>query len=102
MPRLTKSDFKPGERRKIKVDDKEILVVYLGADRFYAFENKCPHLGCDLSKVAVVIREELVCQCHFTHFSLKDGKAIKGATKKPLKVYSVKVEGEEVVIDESQ
>ena len=96
---LSKSEFKPGEKKKIVSNNKEILVIYLGADRFYAFDNKCPHLGCDLSKVAVVIKEELVCQCHFTHFSLSDGKALKGATKKPLKVYKVRVEGDKVIIE---
>jgi nitrite reductase/ring-hydroxylating ferredoxin subunit len=100
MIRIPKSDFRPGDRRKIKVNDKELLIVYLGADRFYVVDSKCPHLGCDLSKVGVVIREELVCQCHFTHFSLVDGKAIKGATKKPLKTYKVTVEKEDIIVED--
>lgn len=97
--RLKKSDFKVGEKKKINENGKEILVIYLGGDRFYAMSSKCPHLGCDLFKVGVVIREELVCQCHFTHFSLKTGNAIKGATKNPLIIYPVRVEGDEIDIE---
>ncbi|QIW25063.1 Rieske (2Fe-2S) protein [Sulfolobus sp. S-194] len=97
--RLKKSDFKVGEKKKIIVNGKDILIIYLGGNNFYALDNKCPHLGCDLSKVGVVIREELICQCHFTHFSLKDGRAIKGATKNPIKLYPVKIEGEEIEIE---
>lgn len=96
--KVKKSEFKVGEKKKINLEGREILIIYLGGNKFYAFDNKCPHLGCDLSKVGVVVREELICQCHFTHFSLKDGKVIKGASKKPLTVYQVKTEGEEIEI----
>jgi len=97
--RIKKSEFKVGEKKKININGKDILVIYLGGNSFYALDNRCPHLGCDLSKVGVVIREELVCQCHFSHFSLKDGKVRKGPSKKPITLYPVKIEGDEVEIE---
>lgn len=99
MLKLKAGELKPGEKKKLNVNSKEVLLINLGAGKYYAFDNKCPHLGCDLYKVGVVIREELICQCHFTHFSLKTGEARKGATKKPLKVYPVRVVGDEVIIE---
>ena len=97
--RLKRSDFKTGEKRKIVVNgEKELVIFYLGGDKFFAFNNKCPHLGCDISKYGVIIKEELVCQCHFTHFSIYTGEAKKGATKKPIEIYKVKVTEDEVII----
>ncbi|BBD71865.1 (2Fe-2S)-binding protein [Sulfodiicoccus acidiphilus] len=92
------SAFKIGERRKVDTPHGPIVVFFLGGKTFHAFSARCPHLGCDLSKYGVVIKEEIVCQCHFTHFSIKDGHAIKGATKKELKKFAVELENEEVKI----
>jgi nitrite reductase/ring-hydroxylating ferredoxin subunit len=91
-------DFKVGEKRKVVVNGEEVLLIYLGADRFVAVSNRCTHLKCDLSKVGAVIREELVCQCHFTRFSLTDGRVLKGPARSPLKVYRVEVRPDKVVI----
>jgi len=99
MIRIKRPNLKVGEKTKINQDNLEILLIYLGADRFLAFDNKCPHLGCDLSKYGVLIRDELVCQCHFSHFSIFSGKPIKGAAKKPIKVYNVKIDGDYLIID---
>ncbi|AKA73623.1 Rieske (2Fe-2S) protein [Saccharolobus solfataricus] len=97
--RISRTDFKTGEKRKIILPNgRELVVFYLGVDRFFVFDNKCPHLGCDLSKYGVIIKEELVCQCHFSHFSIYSGEPKKGASKKPIKVYKVQVTKDEVVI----
>ncbi|AWS00664.1 Rieske (2Fe-2S) protein [Metallosphaera hakonensis] len=88
-----------GEKRKVEVQGSEILLIYLGGERYFAFDNKCPHLGCDLSKYGVLIREELVCQCHFSHFSVKDGRPLKGASKRPIRVYRVEVEGDKLILN---
>ncbi len=97
--RISKSEFKVGEKKVIKDGNVEILVIYLGGNSFHAVSNKCPHLGCKLDKTGVIIREELVCQCHFTHFSLKTGEPRKGATKRPLTIYKVVDKGDEIEIE---
>lgn len=98
--KIKKPELKVGEKKKISVEDKEILLFYLGADRYLAFEPYCPHLGCDLEKYGVIIKEELICQCHFSHFSIKDGRPLKGASKKPIKVYKVLVDKDSLSIEE--
>ncbi len=95
---VDRPEMRVGEKKKVLIGDKEILLFYLGGDRYLAFDSKCPHLGCDLSKVGVLIREELVCQCHFSHFSVVDGRPIKGASKRPIRVYPVKVEGGKLIL----
>ncbi|MCH4814493.1 MAG: Rieske (2Fe-2S) protein [Saccharolobus sp.] len=97
--RISKTSFKTGEKRKITLPNgQELVIFYLGADRFFVFDNRCPHLGCDLSKYGVIIKEELVCQCHFSHFSIYTGEPKKGAAKKPIKLYKVQVTEDEVII----
>ncbi|EZQ06967.1 Rieske (2Fe-2S) protein [Candidatus Acidianus copahuensis] len=90
---IAKPEMKPGEKKKIKTEEGEVLLIYLGGDKYIATEAKCPHLGCDLEKYGVLIREEIVCQCHFSHFSILDGKPIKGASKKSLKIFKVITDG---------
>ncbi|PVU75845.1 Rieske (2Fe-2S) protein [Acidianus hospitalis] len=101
---IKKPQLKIGEKTKIKAningEEKEIVLLYLGGDKYIAFDAYCPHLGCNLEKYGVLIREEIVCQCHFSHFSIKDGKPTKGASKKPLKIYQVKVsKNDELIIE---
>ncbi|BCU67222.1 (2Fe-2S)-binding protein [Sulfolobales archaeon HS-7] len=96
------SDFRTGEKRKVKVGEKDVVVFYMGGDRFFAFDAYCPHLGCDILKVGVIIREELVCQCHFSHFSVFDGKVKKGASKKDIKTYKVEVIGDTVHVSDNE
>ncbi|MCG3109747.1 3-phenylpropionate/cinnamic acid dioxygenase ferredoxin subunit [Metallosphaera sp. J1] len=96
---VQRPEMRVGEKRKVEVEGKVILLIYLGGERYLAFDNACPHLGCDLSKYGVLIREELVCQCHFSHFSVRDGRPLKGASKRPIPVYSVKVEGDRLVLE---
>jgi len=100
MPlRVRKSDIKVGEKKVFKEGEKEILVIYLGGNKFIVVNNKCPHLGCKLDKTGVIIREELICQCHFTHFSLSTGEPRKGATKKQLIIYKVNDKGDEIEVE---
>ena len=100
---IKKPQLKVGEKTKIRLnvgsEEKEIVILYLGGDKYIAFDAYCPHLGCDLEKYGVLIREEIICQCHFSHFSIKDGKPTKGASKKPLKVYKVEVKEDNLIIE---
>jgi len=97
-PKEIPKDFRPGEIRKVDFHGQEVIVVHLGANRYYALSARCTHLKCDLSRVGAVIREELVCQCHFSRFSLTDGRVLKGPARSPLKVYKVEVRDDKIVI----
>jgi len=98
--RLKRSDFKTGEKKKIDVNGRGVVIFCLGPNKFFAFDDKCPHLGCDIFKYGVIIKEELICQCHFSHFSIYDGNPRKGASKKPIKTYKIKIEDDNIVIYE--
>lgn len=46
--RLKRSDFKTGERKRIDANGRGIIIFCLGPNKFFAFDDKCPHLGCDI------------------------------------------------------
>lgn len=96
--RIDLSGIKVGEKRKIITESgKEVLLIYLGGNKVIITDSKCPHLNCDLSKYGVIIKEEFVCQCHFSHFSIKDGKVKKGPSRKDLIIYDYKFIDEKTI-----
>lgn len=57
------------------------VVVQPEKGQFKAFSAVCPHQGCLVNQVD---EEKIVCPCHTSHFSSKDGSFISGAAQKPL------------------
>lgn len=105
------SKFKNGTKKKIKVDDREILLVMI-QDKFFAVDNLCPHLEGNLSrgKLQGTIIE---CPLHGTQFDLKDGKVLRWLkgygslsavdedfkASHTLNTYDVKIEGNSVLLN---
>ena len=105
------SDFKDGTKKKVLVQGHEILLAMV-EDKYYATENRCPHLGGNLSagKLEATV---VTCPRHGSQFDLRDGKVVrwlKGAgllsavgkamkPPKPLKTYNVKIEGDAVKVE---
>lgn len=83
----------------------EGLVRYFASGRFYvtrvdgnllALYQKCPHLGCRVPFCESSGRFE--CPCHGSIFNLK-GEYVAGPAPRGMDTFSVRVEGEEVLID---
>lgn len=99
-----------GQMKKVVLNGNAILIARAG-DTFYAADNKCPHLGGDLSQGKL---EGMVVTCprHKSQFDLSNGNVIKWTdwtgvklsvarkfkSPRPLKVYEVKVEGDKVMV----
>lgn len=71
------TDLAPGDKKKIVVDDKEILLVNLSGS-YYAMDNKCPHMGGSLSD-GKVEGDNIVCPRHGAAFNIKTGKNVREA-----------------------
>ncbi len=56
------------------------IILIREQDSLRAYESKCTHLGCRISKVE---GKELVCGCHGSRFDMS-GKAVRGPAIKPL------------------
>jgi cytochrome b6-f complex iron-sulfur subunit len=65
------------------------------AGEFLALSAVCTHLGCIVKWVAD--SEEFLCPCHGGRFS-PAGQVLGGPPPKPLAVYGVSIEGDEILI----
>ena len=64
------------------------IIVIRQQETIMAYEAKCTHLGCRISKAE---GDELVCPCHGSRFNTR-GQAVKGPAKDPLKTLSVQTD----------
>ena len=109
---VSKTDeLKDGTMKAASVAGREILLARVG-DKYYAADNRCPHLGAKLSQ-GKLEGTVVTCPRHSSQFDLKDGQVIrwlKGSglvsvigkalkSPKPLATYKVKVEDNKILIE---
>jgi 3-phenylpropionate/trans-cinnamate dioxygenase ferredoxin subunit len=108
---VSKTDeLKDGTMRAISAEGREILLARVG-DKYYATDNRCPHMEGDLSKGKL---EGIVVTCpvHGSQFDISNGRVVrwlKGGlmskvgkalkTSKDLTVYNVKIEDGKVLVE---
>jgi len=103
-------DLPDGSLRISEVGGREILLARVG-DRYYAADNRCPHMGCNLSR-GTLEGTILTCPRHHSQFDLSDGRVLRWTdwsgiklsiakilkAPRPLKTYEVKIEGERILV----
>jgi 3-phenylpropionate/trans-cinnamate dioxygenase ferredoxin component len=108
---LKAGDLQDGQMKSVKAGGQEVLLAKVGG-KFYAAENKCPHMGGNLAqgKLAGTV---VTCPLHGSQFELKNGSvvrwtnwpgAIVAVTKlmqrpRAIKTYQVKIEGDKVLVE---
>ncbi len=95
---------KPGTMEKFPVGQRTVLLANTGG-AIYALDNKCPHMGGDLSK-GKLDGTTVSCPRHGAQFDVKTGGNLAGAKVAfvNMKVgnataFPVKVEGNDVLVD---
>ena len=72
----TTDEIRPGEMKAFNVEGKDILLAgYEGS--YYAIDNKCTHLGGDLSK-GKLEGKIVICPRHKSRFDITTGKCVAG------------------------
>jgi 3-phenylpropionate/trans-cinnamate dioxygenase ferredoxin subunit len=105
------TDMKDGTMKAVLINKREILIARVG-DKYYAADNRCPHMGGKLSqgKLEGTI---VTCPLHSSQFDLKTGEVVrwlKGTgflskvgkalrSPRPLNTYNVKTEDDRVMIE---
>lgn len=96
-------DLLPGNKKKIVLESKEILLVNLGGS-YYALDNKCPHMGGSLYDGRLE-GENIICPRHGSAFAVRTGKNVQDAKIAFIKMkvndaksLPVKVEGNDILI----
>jgi len=105
------SEVKSGQMRMFNLGKREVLLARVG-DRFYAADNRCPHMGGNLSE-GKLEKTVVTCPRHHSQFDLADGHVVRWTdwsgiklslgkmvkSPRPVKTYKVKAEGGRVMIE---
>ena len=92
-------DVEPGSARRFDVSGHRLAVVRIGED-FYVIGDTCSHANFSLSEGDVYPEElEIECWKHGSTFSLVDGTPQSLPATKPVPVYHVKVDGDDVLVE---
>lgn len=91
-------ELSPGEARRFDVAGHRIVVVRIGDD-LYALGDRCSHANYSLSEGEVLEEErEIECWKHGSTFSLVTGAPQSLPATRPVPVYEVRREGEDVLV----
>ncbi len=109
-PAIAADELSSGEMTKVVIAGKEVLIARQG-EKFFAADNRCPHLGGNLSK-GHLDGHIVTCPLHKSQFNLGDGSVVRWTNftgvalavgkvirkPQPLTTYPVKVEAGQVKV----
>ena len=81
--------LEPGEKRAVRVEDREILVLRVG-DEYFAVSNRCTHAAWPLTREPIE-GMEILCTLHGARFDVRDGCPTGGPASKPLATYPIEL-----------
>ena len=91
-----RDEVSPSELKLVEAEGEQIVLADLGGP-VIAFSNVCTHAGCDLV-YGELEENELECDCHGSRFNVTTGEVLQGPATDPLTVYSVRIEGGDVLV----
>ncbi|MEO5679264.1 MAG: non-heme iron oxygenase ferredoxin subunit [Acidimicrobiales bacterium] len=93
------ADLADGDVRRFDVGEHRIALVHLSG-QFYALGDRCSHADISLSEGEVLVDEcALECWKHGSSFDLRTGEPQSLPATRPVPVYTVKVEGDDVWVE---
>jgi 3-phenylpropionate/trans-cinnamate dioxygenase ferredoxin component len=82
---------------KISTRDTEICLTKIGSD-IYAFEDICSHDGESISE-GKLENNCIVCPRHLAKFDLKTGEALCMPATEPIRIFPVRIVGDEIELE---
>ena len=111
MHRITRcSDIPEGESRGYEIEtengDSVNLFIVKKNDNYFAYENRCPHLGVNLDWIEHEFLDEekghIQCATHMALFNIADGQCVAGpCVGDHLTALPVSIDGEDIFVDVS-
>lgn len=100
-----------GSMKQVSVGGHEILLARVG-ERYYSADNRCPHMGGNLSR-GTLVGTVVSCPRHHSQFDLSDGQVVRWTdwtgillatgkilkSPRPIKTHDVKLEGDRILVD---
>lgn len=90
-------DLAPGKMLPVQLGEEPIVVVNLEG-KYYAIGNLCTHKDCLLSD-GHLGEGTVECPCHGSIFDVKSGSILDGPAKDPVRVFQVKTEQGQILIE---
>ncbi len=91
-------DVPSGSSRRVEVDGHRLCVVHIAPD-WYVLGDECSHADFSLSEGEVWVEEcEIECPKHGSTFSLATGEPQTLPATRPVPVYAVRVDGDDVLV----
>jgi 3-phenylpropionate/trans-cinnamate dioxygenase ferredoxin subunit len=72
------------------------IAVFNVAGTLYALDDLCTHAHSSLSEEGTLCGLIVECALHRAQFNLETGRPVRGPTRKPLRTYELRIDGEEV------
>ena len=93
------ADLPDGMDMQVECDGTPVALARIG-DRVFAIGDTCSHAEVSLSEGEIDVEEcALECWRHGSLFSLETGEALTMPAVRPVPVYSVRIDGADVVMD---
>jgi 3-phenylpropionate/trans-cinnamate dioxygenase ferredoxin subunit len=89
-------EIAPGERIVVELG-RDFVVVFNIEGVFHAIEDMCSHEEYELSD-GTLDGYALECPKHGAHFDIRTGEQLSPPAMRPIKVYDVRVEGDDIQI----
>lgn len=93
------SDLEDGEIFKAELDGHGALAIYKVDDGVFATDDVCTHGEASLSEDGYVEDGKVICSWHDGAFDIRTGEACRMPCMDPLRVYPIKVQGDEVMVE---
>ena len=91
------ADLKPGHGVQSSIVGK-VLAVFNVEGKFYAVDDTCTHAGASLAEGSVA-GSVVTCPWHGATFDIKTGAALSDPAYEGVKMYNVKVQGDDLLIE---
>jgi 3-phenylpropionate/trans-cinnamate dioxygenase ferredoxin subunit len=90
------SELTSGEMKMVTLNGEDILLANVGG-KIHAVSDLCSHAEASLSD-GYIEDDEVECPLHGSRFSITTGEALSLPADEPLKLYDVKVEGDDILV----
>jgi 3-phenylpropionate/trans-cinnamate dioxygenase ferredoxin component len=92
------ADIKPGEL--VAVDIAGVRIAIGNADgQLFAVDGLCTHEHCSLAEEGTLSGTVVTCGCHGAQFDVTTGRVLAPPAVEPLKVYRLRVDDGDVVVE---
>jgi 3-phenylpropionate/trans-cinnamate dioxygenase ferredoxin subunit len=93
-------DVKPGSAKRFDVGGHRLAVVRIGDDGWYVIGDQCTHAEASIAEGEIWPEElEIECPKHGSAFSLTTGEPLTLPATQPVPVYTVRVDGGDVLVE---